>query len=71
MSFDIKSKSTVVIPTERPVLERVDDDSNNASTKSLLLRKEIAVALPKESITNNIITKIASLKALSDNIDSF
>jgi len=36
--FDIKSRSTVVIPTERPVLERADDDSNKASTKSLLLR---------------------------------
>lgn len=36
--FDIKSRSTVVIPTERPVLERADEDSNNASTKSLLLR---------------------------------
>ena len=69
--FDIKSRSTVVIPTERPVLERADDDSNNASTKSLLLRKEIAIPLPIERITNNIVTKIASLKALSYNSGSF
>jgi hypothetical protein len=69
--FDIKSRSTVVIPTERPVLERADDDSNNASTKSLLLKYEIAIALPIERITNNKTTKIASLKALSYNSGSF
>ena len=38
ITLDSKSKSIVVIPTEKPVLERADEDSNNASTKSLLVR---------------------------------
>ena len=38
ITLDPKSKSIVVIPTEKPVLERADEDSNNASTKSLLVR---------------------------------
>ena len=38
ISFDIISRSIVVIPTVRPVLERVDEASNNASIKSLLVR---------------------------------
>ena len=38
INLDTKSKSMVVIPTERPVFERADEDSNNASTKSFLLR---------------------------------
>ena len=38
ITLDTKSKSIVVIPTEKPVLERADEDSNNASTKSLLVR---------------------------------
>jgi hypothetical protein len=38
ISLDTKSNSIVVIPTERPVFERADEDSNNASTKLLLSR---------------------------------
>ena len=38
INLDTKSKSIVVIPTEKPVLERAAEDSNNASTKSLLVR---------------------------------
>ena len=47
ITLDPKSKSIVVIPTEKPVLERADEDSNNASTKSLLV-----CALIKYSIVN-------------------
>jgi len=38
ISLDTKSRSMVVIPTEKPVFERAAEDSNNASTKVLLLR---------------------------------
>jgi hypothetical protein len=38
ITLDAKSKFMVVIPTERPVLERAAEDSNNESTKPLLLR---------------------------------
>ena len=67
ISFDITSRSNVVTPTVSPVFERVDEVSNNASMKLLLLRKDIDIALKKETIINNTITKTASLKALSEN----
>ena len=71
ISLDTKSRSMVVIPTEKPVFERAAEDSNNASIKSILLMQEIVVALTIDSMINNIITKIASLNALSDSNDSF
>ena len=71
ISLDTKSRSMLVIPTEKPVFERAAEDSNNASIKSILLMQEIVVALTIDSMINNIITKIASLIALSDSNDSF
>ena len=68
ISFDIISRSNVVTPTVSPVFERVDEVSNNASMKLLLLKKDIDIALKKETKINKTITKMASLKALSERI---
>ena len=60
-----------VIPTDNPVFEIVETDSNKESIKLLFVRKVKDIQLPIENIINKDITIKASLKALSDNNDNF
>lgn len=60
-----------VIPTDNPVFEIVETDSNKESIKLLLVRKVKDIALPIENIINKDITIKVSLKALSDNNGNF
>ncbi len=59
-----------VIPTDNPVFEIVETDSNKESIKLLFVRKVKDIPLPIENIINKDITIKVSLKALSDNNDS-
>lgn len=60
-----------VIPTDNPVFEIVETDSNKESIKLLLVRKVKDIPLPIENIINKDITVKVSLKTLSDNNDNF
>ena len=65
-NLDMSSKSMVAIPTDKPVFETVEADSNSASIKLLLSRKPIIRADVKDTAINNAITNNASLKGLFD-----
>ena len=63
-NLDMSSKSMVAIPTDKPVFEMVEADSNSASIKPLLSRKPMVRADAKDTAINNAITNNASLKGL-------
>jgi hypothetical protein len=54
----------VEIPTDKPVFEREDDDSNNASIKFLSSRKPISNADIIDTAINKKITRNASLNGV-------
>jgi hypothetical protein len=64
IDFDISSRFIVVIPTDKPVFEIAEDDSNNASIKFRLARKPMTNAETMDTEKNRKITSNASLNGL-------
>jgi hypothetical protein len=63
-NLDMSSKSMVATPTDKPLFEMVEADSNRASIKLLSSRKPMVRADAKYTAMNRAITNNAYLKGL-------